>query len=196
MDHVHNANCSCKEYAGVENATDLYTSIDLQGIMCLNEEQESSGKNVFRSEEDKFNDNDKFVSSDDPDPELIFIIPFLSIVKLKSINIIARNSDTGPTNLKVYINQENVDFSILETKPEEEFQIDENLDGNSYQSVRQTKFQNVSKLILHISAENKQKISINYIGLKGENTKMKRQIVEAIYEVKPMAAENDPEKTI
>lgn len=29
MDHVHGANCGCKDYIGVENANDLLGAIDI-----------------------------------------------------------------------------------------------------------------------------------------------------------------------
>jgi len=41
---------------------------------------------------------------------------FIYEVKLKSICIIAKDSEVAPNFLKVYINQENVDFSIAEGK--------------------------------------------------------------------------------
>jgi hypothetical protein len=36
MEHTHSANCGCKEYAGVENSSDLYPAIDLQGVHIKN----------------------------------------------------------------------------------------------------------------------------------------------------------------
>jgi hypothetical protein len=59
--------------------------------MCLNEEQESNGKKIFKPEDQKLNDNGIFVSSDDPDAELIFIIPFfffLFRIKKNNLNYI------------------------------------------------------------------------------------------------------------
>lgn len=35
-EHVHGAGCGCKEYQGAENADDLYSSVFLEGVKCLN----------------------------------------------------------------------------------------------------------------------------------------------------------------
>ena len=40
-------------------------------------------------------------------------------------------------------------------------------------------------------ANNKENISVSYIGLKGVITNMQRKIVEAIYELNPVAKKND-----
>ncbi|KAL4474146.1 hypothetical protein ABPG72_002871 [Tetrahymena utriculariae] len=197
MNHVHSSTCGCKEYTNVENAQDLYSVIELAGINCLNESQSGKGRCVFK-EEDKKLENGDFVQSDEPDPEMIFIIPFTCTVNLKSINIIAKDQEHAPNILKVYTNQENVDFSISENKGLEEFMLIPNLDGTVYQSVRQSKFQNITKLILYVASQNtnKETIAISYIGLKGESTGLKRQIVNAVYEIKPLAEDNHPSKLL
>jgi hypothetical protein len=36
MEHIHGPNCGCKDYIGVENADDLFSSIDIEKVRCLN----------------------------------------------------------------------------------------------------------------------------------------------------------------
>jgi hypothetical protein len=48
---------------------------------------------------------------------VIVIIPFLETVRIKSINIIAFDENTAANKMKVYLNNENIDFGIIETEP-------------------------------------------------------------------------------
>lgn len=88
MQHVHGPACGCVEYVGAEDANDLVGIIDIDNVRCLNEETAGSGKTVFKSFDDRF-DKSKFVASD-CDGELLFIVPFTSQVKLRSICVIAK----------------------------------------------------------------------------------------------------------
>lgn len=65
---------------------------------------------MFRTEAEKF-DDEKFVISD-VDPELIFIIPFTNVVRIRSICVIGKNEEIYPNKMKVYKEIENVDFEI------------------------------------------------------------------------------------
>jgi hypothetical protein len=74
---------------GAENADDLVGIIDIDKVRCLNEESANSGKQVFKIYDDRF-DKTKCVASD-CDGELLFIVPFTSQVKVRAINVIAKN---------------------------------------------------------------------------------------------------------
>ncbi len=63
MEHVHGANCGCKDYMGVYNANDLLGAIDIDKVTCLNEEVAGSGKSIFKDLDSRF-DKEKFVRSD------------------------------------------------------------------------------------------------------------------------------------
>jgi hypothetical protein len=58
---------------------------------------------------------------------LLLIIPFIAQVKIRSICVIATNFDASPNGLKLYINNENVDFSITETNAVQQFILSANL---------------------------------------------------------------------
>ena len=48
---------------GVQNANDLFGSIDVDKVRCLNELNNKSGKGLFRDHEKRF-EKDEFVTSD------------------------------------------------------------------------------------------------------------------------------------
>lgn len=89
MSHVHGPNCGCSEYVGAENANDLYGIIDSDNVRCLNEEVANSGKRVFKDFDNRF-DKTLTVASD-CDGELLFIVPFTSQVKVRSVCVIAKD---------------------------------------------------------------------------------------------------------
>jgi hypothetical protein len=47
---------------------------------------------------------------------VIVIIPFLETVRIKLINIIAFDEKTAANKMKVYLNNENIDFGIIQFK--------------------------------------------------------------------------------
>lgn len=59
----------------------LFKKIDLENLECLNEDEDGSGKKVFKPYEKRLDFGD-YVQSD-CDQELIFNIPFTGNVKLK-----------------------------------------------------------------------------------------------------------------
>lgn len=66
----------------------------------------------------------------DCDEELIINIPFTGIVKLHSFCIIGGPEGSSPAKLKLFINQEGLDFdSAHERTPVQEFDLAQNLDG-------------------------------------------------------------------
>ena len=125
---------------------------------------------------------------------MILIIPFTSSVKLKSICVIAKSEANSPTKLRVYTNQDNVSFSIKDNKPIEEFLLTPNLDGSLHNAVKQSKFYNVTSLILHLSSSGDKEISFSYVQIKGTSTGQKRQIVKAAYELFPNAKKTTMEE--
>ncbi len=50
-----------------------------------------------------------------------------------------------------------------------------------------TKFKSVHKLIIHLKNPNEENIEVAYVQVKGENTNIKRQAVQTVYEVQPNA---------
>lgn len=102
MEHIHGPNCGCKDYQGVENANDLIGSIDLDKVRCLNEQHNMTGNGLFREQDRRFEKEYSVVS--DCDGELLLIVPFLAQVKIRSVCVIARDGESAPHSLRLYIN--------------------------------------------------------------------------------------------
>jgi hypothetical protein len=187
---VHGPNCGCKDYLGVENAADLLGSIDLEKVRCLNEAHNKTGKELFREHERRFEKEQSVVS--DCDGEVLLIVPFVAQVKLRSVCVIAKDINCAPHLLRLFVNNENVDFSLAEQGAVQEFHIGANLEGEAHNAVNPQKFSHVHKLIIHLKGASEE-TGVSYIQLKGEATNIKRQAVQTVYELNPQAKKNNLE---
>ena len=59
-------------------------------------------------------------------------------------------------------------------------------------AVNPHKFSRVHKLIMHLKGATEE-TGVSYIQIKGESSNIKRQAVQAVYELKPTAKKNDLE---
>lgn len=50
----------------------------------------------------------------DCDGELLLIVPFTSQVKIRSVTLISRNETSFANVMRLYVNTENVDFSLTQ----------------------------------------------------------------------------------
>uniref|UniRef100_A0A6B2LJW8 PITH domain-containing protein n=1 Tax=Arcella intermedia TaxID=1963864 RepID=A0A6B2LJW8_9EUKA len=170
----------------------MYNYIDVQNVVCLNEEQHKSVNKIFKPW-DKRLDASTFVQSGS-DVELLIKIPFTGAVKLKSFCVIGGLDDSSPSNVKLFINREDIDFSNVEDmKPLQEIKLaSDNLDGSLEYPVQVFKFGNVHHLTMYFNTNwGAAKTRITYIGLKGIFTVANRdKIVVANYELKPNPAKN------
>ncbi|XP_020528852.1 PITH domain-containing protein 1 isoform X3 [Amborella trichopoda] len=162
----------------------LYKHIDIPKVSALNEATAGSVKSIFKAWElrldtskidavnmcfsDKFsfdiNGNTVlgFLESNEGDPELLIFIPF--------------------------INRDNIDFSdAQDMTPLQEWELAENLQGMLEYQTRYSRFQSVGSLTLHFPDNfGGDSTQIYYIGLRGEATQLKRDVVATIvYEVMP-----------
>ena len=88
------------------------------------------------------------VRSDDG-TELVVVIPFKAELRLKFLTVIGGPGGHAPNSVKLYKNEEVVDFSIIEDKkPLNVIDLEENLEGNIDYSMIVSKFNNVTKLVL------------------------------------------------
>eukprot|EP01016_Furgasonia_blochmanni_P022788 TRINITY_DN2476_c0_g1_i31.p1 TRINITY_DN2476_c0_g1~~TRINITY_DN2476_c0_g1_i31.p1 ORF type:complete len:148 (-),score=31.51 TRINITY_DN2476_c0_g1_i31:61-504(-) len=116
---------------------------------------------------------------------------FSVTVRVKSFTIIAKETANFPDNARIFLNQENVDFAFVEdADPVQEVTLIHNISGEVEYAVKQTKFQNVNTLILHMRSSTFDKLQITYIGFKGVKTNIKRGIVIATYEAKPQLSDH------
>ncbi|KAI3834646.1 hypothetical protein MKX03_005986 [Papaver bracteatum] len=166
----------------------LYKHIDLSKVSALNEAVQGSAKSVFKAWEQRLDVSTGLLESNDGDPELIVFIPFTSDVKIKSISIVGGADGTSPAKMRAFINREGIDFSDAQgMQPVQEWDLAENLQGILEYQTRYSRFQSVGSLTLHFPENfDADTTQIHYIGLKGEATQLKRDVIATIvYEVMP-----------
>ncbi|XP_055820463.1 uncharacterized protein LOC129889256 isoform X2 [Solanum dulcamara] len=128
------------------------------------------------------------LESNEGDPELIVFIPFTADVKIKSIAIVGGADGTSPAKMRAFINRDGIDFSDAQSMQSiQEWDLAENLQGVLEYQTRYSRFQSVGNITLHFpdnfGADTTQ---IHYIGLKGEATQLKRDVVaNIVYEIMP-----------
>ncbi|KAI3822017.1 hypothetical protein L1987_09598 [Smallanthus sonchifolius] len=166
----------------------LYKHIDIPKLSALNEAVPGSVKAVFKAWEQRLNSSEGFLESNEGDPELIVFIPFTSDVKIKSISIVGGADGTSPNKMRAFINREGIDFSDAQSmQAVQEWDLAENLQGVLEYQTRYSRFQGVGNLTLHFPDSYGGDTSrIQYIGLKGEATQLKRDVIATIvYELMP-----------
>ncbi|XP_048444254.1 PITH domain-containing protein 1 isoform X2 [Pyrus x bretschneideri] len=116
------------------------------------------------------------------------IFRFTSDVKIKSISVVGGVDGTSPSKMRVFINKEGIDFSDAQgMQAVQEWDLVENFQGTLEYQTRYSKFQNVASITLHFpDSFGGDTTKIEYIGFKGEATKLKRDVVATIvYELRP-----------
>ncbi|XP_024034318.1 PITH domain-containing protein 1 isoform X2 [Citrus clementina] len=147
----------------------LYKHIDLSKVSALNEAVPGSVKSVFKAWEQRLNSSGLDV-------------------KIKSISIVGGADGTSPSKMRVFINREGIDFSdAQDMQAIQEWDLVENLQGVLEYQTRYSKFQSVANITLHFPDNfGGDTTQIHYIGLKGEATQLKRDVVATIvYELRP-----------
>ncbi|KAK4730046.1 hypothetical protein AABB24_034241 [Solanum stoloniferum] len=166
----------------------LFKHIDLPKVSALNEAVTGSVKSVFKPWEQRLNSSEGHLESNEGDPELIVFIPFTADVKIKSIAIVGGADGTSPSRMRAFVNRDGIDFSDAQSMQAiQEWDLAENLQGVLEYQTRYSRFQSVGNITLHFpdnfGADTTQ---IQYIGLKGEATQMKRDVVaNIVYEIMP-----------
>lgn len=145
----------------------LYSKIDRVNLECLNEHIQGSGKNAFKTWENRM-DFTLFVESD-YDEDLLFNIPFTESVKLKSIMFIGDGTNTQPSKLKLFKNRPRMTFDDVDLVPDQELDLQkDNTDLIEYQT-KPPKFVNITHLSLYFPTNFGADFTrIYYIGLRGE----------------------------
>ncbi|XP_042498230.1 PITH domain-containing protein 1 isoform X2 [Macadamia integrifolia] len=182
---LHDHNC---EDHDCSSDWSLYKHIDLPKVSALNEAVSGSVKSVFKAWEQRLDSSMGYLESNEGDPELLVFIPFTSDVKIKSISVVGGADGTSPSKMRAFLNRDGIDFSDAQSmQPVQEWDLVENFQGLLEFQTRYSRFQGVGNLTLHFpenfGAETTQ---IHYIGLRGEATQLKRDVVATIvYELMP-----------
>ncbi len=140
-------------------------------------------------------DKDKYIESNDNDPELLIYVPFNSVVKIKSFVLIGGEDGTSPSHIKMFVNTENPDFNLIESGiATQEFDCIENPQGELHYSLRPSKFNNVQSISIIVDRNHGgDNTKIHYIGFVGVKTNKKKLVLVGNFELKPV---NDPNKMI
>lgn len=188
----HGKTCDCSECIKLEDEylIDLSDSIDRKNLFCLNERVSDSGKTIFKRQED-IQDRTRFVLSNEDDQELLFYIPFTSMVNIKSMTMIGGEDGSSPLHCKIYVNNDNPGFSLLETDScSQEFECQENPEGSLSYELKPSKFKSVLSLTIIITrCIDGDHSKIYHLGFIGIRTKKKHTIMNGVYELKPLVDE-------
>ncbi|THF96274.1 hypothetical protein TEA_018172 [Camellia sinensis var. sinensis] len=165
-------------------------------VSALNEAVPGSVKSVFKAWEQRLNISEGHLESNEGDPELLVFIPFTSDVKIKSISVVGGADGTSPSKMRAFINREGIDFSDAQNMQSiQEWDLVENLQGVLEYQTKYSRFQGVGNLTLHFPENfGGDATQIHYIGLKGEATQLKRDVVATIvYELMPNPSDHKQE---
>ncbi|KAI1130364.1 translation protein [Nemania abortiva] len=180
----------------------LYQHIDFSQIVTLNEARRDSGKAIVQKTWAERQNRDPELESS-IDEQLLMDVPFTGQVKLHSILIRAPQDSSAPRTLRVFINQKDIDFNSIPSKPTQEFELSQTSEIQEL-PVKRAKFNNVQRLTLFIvdnfatnardsDVESSEETHyddaeitrLNYIGFKGEWMQLGRAPTHILYEAAP-----------
>ena len=209
--HVPGSGCCEHEYielsgnvintASLPNSTQgdyLLSYIDTNHVICLNERIRDSCRTIFKPYNER-NDKTRFMESDESDSELLFSIPFTASVRIRSICVSGGENGRTPSKLRLFINNEDADFtSVNDSKPQQEIML-ANCDpnGDIWHPLKPAKFHALSSLQIHCignlanNTNDIEDVQIYYIGLKGDYLGPRATAPEVlVYEARPQLADH------
>lgn len=175
----------------------LRTFIDFPKVRCLNEENQGSGKAVLKLHEERLTATPSLLSPEE-DPELLLHIPFTEAVSIQSVAI--RNASTridtaSPRKIKLFTNEETVDFETAREKPaQQELELlppAHFVEGTiDYPCRPAGRFKQCTSLSIYIASNyddsDEKPTEITFVGLKGKGSGIRRLAVETVYEAQGM----------
>ncbi|KAK3725084.1 hypothetical protein LTR37_000595 [Vermiconidia calcicola] len=163
----------------------IYEQIDFSAINTLNESESRTGsKIVQKTWTDRLDPEPELKS--DADEQLLMHIPFTAQIRLHSILIRTSETSSAPQNLKVFINQDNLDFSTAsDLPPTQKLDLPQSNDVQEI-PVKRALFNTVRSLDLFFednwSHGEEDETRLSYIGFKGEWMKLSREPINFLYE--------------
>ena len=184
--HEHDHTSDHSHDQGEVDGVDLFPQIAMDRVRCLNERTHGMGKSCLKPYEKRL-DHRTHLLSDEDDPECIIHVPFTESIRLVGLCICGNNDDTAPKHVKVFVNREDIDFSLAEDLKADMELKDLHRDVSAdifYFPPRNGKFTTCHSLTLYVSDNyGGDSTRINFIGFRGVATKLKRQVVHAVYEL-------------
>ncbi|BBN10769.1 hypothetical protein MPTK1_5g06260 [Marchantia polymorpha subsp. ruderalis] len=174
----------------------LYEQIDFSKLFTLNEDESNSGRAICQKTwAQRLEPEPELKSS--ADEQLLMVVPFTGQVRLHSILIRTSNSSDSPKTLKVFLNQDSIDFETASEKvPTQTLEISQT---NEVQEipVKRAYFSTTRSLALFFednwSNGEEEETRISYLAFKGDFMKLNREPVSVLYEA---AANPTDHKTI
>merc|ERR1712170_156823 len=174
-----------KEYEDVNFGGTLLPYIDIPHIQCLNEKLDGSCKKLFKPFKERLNFNLHYPCTSELGNKLLLKIPFTKIVRLRSFQVVCKEKNKVPSLVKLYRNQNNLDFESLEdTFFTQQFNLLWDKSAEIKYKVKVHQFNGVEHLTMFFNVrDQKQKgTEINYICLFGELLCSKSQSISTVYE--------------
>ncbi|MES1923336.1 hypothetical protein MHBO_004897, partial [Bonamia ostreae] len=173
-EHKHDQNLS---------KNSLFNAIDKINISTLNESIIDSSKSVFKPWHERFDYGE--VESNEDIPELLMFVPFCQVVDVHSIAIVSKDARFCPVVAKIWSNKREIStFECVENREsDQKIDLMEDQNGEIHYSLNRSKFLNVERLAIYFASEEKSKIAINHIELRGKIKMAKSRAVKTVYEV-------------
>ncbi|KIV99196.1 uncharacterized protein PV09_09147 [Verruconis gallopava] len=161
----------------------LYQQIDTSKVTCLNEAVPQSGRAVLQKTWAQRFDPEPELRSD-ADEQLLLYVPFTGQVRLHEILLRTSTSESAPSTLKVFVNQDNMDFEVAsQMAPTQVFELPQ---SNEVQplAVQRAKFSTARSLTLFFEDNwgGDDTTIISYIAFKGDFMQLNKEPVSFLYE--------------
>ncbi|ODV91597.1 hypothetical protein CANCADRAFT_14396, partial [Tortispora caseinolytica NRRL Y-17796] len=163
--------------AGAKN---LYAQIDVEHVRALNEAVPDTAKKIIRPYSERLSTDP--VLQSDADEQLLITIPFISLVRLHSIQIRSTADMHAVDKIKLFVNRE-MDFdTAADMKPTAEIDHPQTLEIAEY-PLKRTQFSNVKSLTVFVESNHGADVSqLYYIGLSGDWSALTKDPVISMYE--------------
>jgi hypothetical protein len=163
----------------------LYSQIDFSALRTLNEDDSNSGRAICQKTwAQRLEPAPELISS--ADEQLLMHVPFTGQVRLHSILIRTSDSDSSPKTLKVFVNQDDMDFEgASEMEPTQVLEVARTSEVQEI-PVKRVKFNMTRSLALFFednwSQGEEEETRLSYLGFKGDFMKLNKEPVSVLYE--------------
>ncbi|PVI03188.1 DUF1000-domain-containing protein [Periconia macrospinosa] len=163
----------------------LYEQIDFSKLQTLNEDEANSGRKICQKTWAQRMDLEPELKSS-TDEQLLMIVPFTGQVRLHSILIRTSPTESSPKTLKLFINDDSIDFSTASDKPPtQEVSISQTAEVQEI-PVKRAKFNTTRILTLFFEdnwSDGEEDVTrISYLGFKGDFMKLNKEPISFLYE--------------
>eukprot|EP00915_Cephaloidophora_sp_WS-2016_P003440 GHVH01004607.1.p1 GENE.GHVH01004607.1~~GHVH01004607.1.p1 ORF type:complete len:210 (+),score=15.60 GHVH01004607.1:71-700(+) len=192
MPGAHGSGCGCDSSPKLLGGTFLTPkALILDGCDIMNCENPADLSALLsKSYEDRLNDLPSVRSDKNDDNEVLIRLAFSSPCKVASLILIGGDSGKSPSKLTIYAGHEHMDFSdVSQFTPIQELFLKQDFHGVLEYPLRTTQLHNCQVLHLYFQDtidEDADCLEIHYLGLRGEISGARRDVVQTVYESRAM----------